>query len=352
MKANGDMTAESGLRLTGITKKYGELTVVRDVSLDIPKGSFFVLLGESGCGKTTLLRIIAGFEKPDGGRVYVSGKDVTDLPPGERGCSTAHQSLALFDHMSAAGNIAFVLGAKKQTIADGKKVRISGRDARAEAERILSDLGLGSMAGRRTSTLSGGEKQRVAIARAVALGAEVLLLDEPTGSLDAGHRLEADNWLTELCRKTGMTVVCVTHDREEAMRMGDMIAVMSGGRILRTGTPEQVYSDPQSAEAARLTGECGIIYGRASGGVALFTGGIEAACDCGDCPVAAYIRPETVRVSREGIEGSVAECVYTGSEYMLTVNVACGHIKAADDKPHEKGSMVRLELTNIKAVKA
>lgn len=352
MEAIDDKTAESGLKLTGITKKYGELTAVCDVSLDIPKGAFFVLLGESGCGKTTLLRIIAGFEKPDGGRIYVSGKDVTDLPPGERGCSTAHQSLALFGHMSAAGNIAFVLGAKKRKGTDGGKVRMSGRAARAEAERILADLGLGGMAGRRTSTLSGGEKQRVAIARAVALGAEVLLLDEPTGSLDAGHRLEADNWLTELCKKTGMTVVCVTHDREEAMRLGNIVAVMSGGRILRTGTPEQVYSDPRSAEAARLTGECGIIYGRASGGVALFAGGIEAACEYGDYPAAAYIRPETVRVCSEGIEGSVAECVYTGSGYMLTVNVACGHIKAADDVPHEKGSMVRLKLTDIKAVKA
>lgn len=345
----GNENAEYGLALSGVSKSFGDKAAVSGVNLTVPRGAFFVLLGESGCGKTTLLRLIAGFEKPDDGRIFVLGRDVTDLPPGERGCRTAFQGGALFSHMSAAGNIAFALRAKKTDTGGGKR-RMSVKDARSAAERALEYLGLGGMAGRKASTLSGGEAQRVAVARAAACGADVLLLDEPTGSLDAPSREELDDWLLSVRDKTGATVVCVTHDRTEAMRIGDVVGIMSGGRLLRVGTPEEVYSDPRSEEAAKLTGECGTIRGAADGAKAVFAPGVTA--ECGFTGTAeAYVRPESVLLGVGAATGAVTGCAYAGGRYLITVSADCGTLKAYSDEAASVGDAVKFTVKDIKAVK-
>lgn len=343
------------LRFEDISKNFGGKAALSGVTFTLPAGSFAALIGESGCGKTTLLRVAAGFEKPDGGRVYIGGRDVTDLPPGERRCGTVFQDFALFPHMSAAGNIAFVLRARKRPGADGRLRRMSAKEARAEAEKLLDYLGLGGMAPRKASTLSGGEKQRVAIARAVATGADVLLLDEPTSALDGMSRLRFRSWLAELRAKTGVTVLCVTHDREEAMASGGTVCVMSEGRLLRTGSAEEVYCDPRSEEAARLTGPCGVLRGAVRGGRAVFPGGPEAVCDGEDGSAAeAYVRPENVAIGRDKdageYKGVVTACAFSGGGYAVTVNALCGRLEARSDVPYTEGEEIYFGIKDLKAV--
>ena len=344
-----EINTAPGLRLEGIIKSFGGKPVLRGADLDVERGCFMMLLGESGCGKTTLLRIVAGFEKPDAGRVYVCGKDVTGLPPGERGVRTVPQSDSLFPHMSAAGNIAFALRARKTNVG-GRLRRMSTEEARSRAEEILRALGLGGMGGRRADTLSGGERQRVAIARAAACGARVILLDEPMSALDALSREQMRGWLGELHEKTGITVLCVTHDRDEAMRTGSRIAVMSGGRIVRCGTTEDVYRHPGSYDAARLTGECGVLRGIAADGTAAFACGLRVPC-AGAGTAEAYVRPENVSVSAEGgVIGTVEECAFAGDGYMLTVSVAGGTLLVRSSDRLPAGAEVALKISDTEAV--
>ncbi len=319
------------LRLENICKRYGDTAAADGVTLSVPRGCFLSLLGESGSGKTTLLRVIAGFEKPDCGRVYIGGRDVTDAPPSERGCRTVFQDLALFPHMSAAGNIAFVLRAGKRLCADGRYRRMSAAEARAEAERALAETGLAGMGSRKISTLSGGEKQRVAIARALASGADVMLLDEPFSSLDAVTRAGLRALLADLHARTPVTFVYVTHDREDAMRMSDRVAVLSGGRLLRCASPEEVYRDPQSAEAARLTGECGVL--RAADGSEIF------------------VRPEDVTFG-SGEECVVTECAYGGGKYLITLLSPRGEVKAYSDREYAKGEKALFDIKSGSGGKA
>ncbi len=354
-----DNIAGAELRVEGVTKTYGETRAADNFSLLLPAGGYAAVLGASGCGKTTLLRIIAGFEHPDTGRVFVADTDVTDLPPGKRMCGSVFQDFALFPHMTAAGNISFVLRARKRACEGGKMRRPTAVEAKAEAKRLLEYLGLGGIADRKASVLSGGEKQRVAIARAVATGARVLLLDEPTSALDAVSRQELRGWLKELRTKTGITVLCVTHDREEAMASASTLYVMGrGGRLLRAGTPEEVYSDPRSEEAARLTGECGVMTGVVRGGRAVFAGGFVCEVCGGDGMRAeAYVRPENVTVrpcgkdeDERGGQGTAASCVYAGGRYMLDIDAACGRLKAYSDAEIAPGSEVRFTVNGIRAV--
>ena len=222
--------------VSGLSKSYGDVIALRDVSLEVKAGEFLTLLGPSGCGKTTLLRLLAGFETPDAGRILISGNDAADLPPYRRPVNTVFQAYALFPHRTVAGNVAFGLedkGLTKATIAE-------------RVEKALDMVRLPGYGERRIHQLSGGQKQRVALARAVVLEPEVLLLDEPMAALDLKLRKEMQVEVKNLQERLKITFVFVTHDQDEALVMSDRIAVMNQGRIEQLDTPEALYERPRT----------------------------------------------------------------------------------------------------------
>ena len=232
------------LSLQHITKNFGEGDVLRDISLDVARGEFVTLLGASGCGKTTTLRIISGLEMPDEGTVLLDGKDVTALPPERRPVNTVFQSYALFPHMNVEKNVAYGL-------------RVRGMDKASIAKRVREMLELVQMedyAKRMPSQLSGGQRQRIAIARALAPEPELLLLDEPLGALDLQLRRQMQLELKRLQKKLGITFVYITHDQEEAMAIADKIAILDNGRIQQYDTPEHLYHYPANLFVAKFMG--------------------------------------------------------------------------------------------------
>src|SRR5579859_8004627 len=239
----------TAIRVSSLRKRYGDVTALADVDLEIRAGEFFTLLGPSGSGKTTLLRLIAGFERPDGGRVELGGRDVTGVPPYARNVNTVFQDYALFPHMTVAQNIEYGLRVR----------RVAKADRRAKVERALDMVRLPGLGGRRPAQLSGGQRQRVALARAIVNEPEVLLLDEPLGALDLKLRQEMQLELLRVQREVGITFVYVTHDQEEALTMSDRIAVLSGGRIEQTGGPVELYERPRTAFVAGFIGVSNLI---------------------------------------------------------------------------------------------
>ncbi|WP_445682807.1 ABC transporter ATP-binding protein [Radicibacter daui] len=235
---------EAFLKLEQLTVGYGANTVLHSIDLAIRKGEFVALLGSSGCGKTTLLRAIAGFVPPSGGRVAVSGREVTQLPPDKRGMALVFQSYALWPHMTVAQNIGYGLKLKRRP-----KSEIAARVA--EMENLLGLQGLGA---RKPGQLSGGQRQRVALGRALAIDPEILLLDEPLSNLDARIRLTVRHEIRALQRRLGITAIHVTHDREEAMVMADRIVILKDGHIAQQGTPEEIYNRPASSFVAAFLG--------------------------------------------------------------------------------------------------
>jgi len=233
----------------GVTRRYGHVAAVSDLSLDIAPGEFFALLGSSGSGKTTLLMLLAGFEKPTDGRVLMSGKSVSDVPPHRRRIGVVFQNYALFPHLTAAENVAYPL-----------KMRGVGRSERDA--RVKAALGLVNLADRSASypsQLSGGQQQRVALARALVFGPDLLLMDEPLGALDRRLRDQMQIELKRIQSELGITVIYVTHDQSEAMAMADRIGIMAGGRLLQVADPETIYAKPSSHFVARFIGECSIL---------------------------------------------------------------------------------------------
>ncbi|MGX1096333.1 ABC transporter ATP-binding protein [Amorphus sp. MBR-141] len=232
------------IRLTGLTRAFTAKSGVHDVSVDIAKGAFVVLLGPSGCGKSTTLRLIAGLEAPDAGRVEIDGRDVTDLPPSERGLSMVFQSYALFPHLTVAENIVF-----------GLKVRgVSRRDRAVQLAEALRLTGLEGLEDRKPSRLSGGQRQRVALARAVVAGHPLCLMDEPLSNLDAKLRHSVRQEIRELQQRLGITVVYVTHDQTEAMSMADVVILMRDGQIEQMASPAEIYARPATAFTASFVG--------------------------------------------------------------------------------------------------
>lgn len=237
------------LSLKDISKRFDQTSAVAEVSLDVERGEFFGLLGPSGCGKTTTLRMIAGLEKPDTGTIEFDGSDITNLPAERRGFGMVFQNYALFPHLNVFENVAFGLRARKRPNAEIR-------------ERVKGALELVQLPGyekRRVDELSGGQQQRVAIARAIAIEPALLLFDEPLSNLDVSLREATRSELRELVARLGLTAVYVTHDQEEAFALCDRISVMSGGRILQTGRPRDLYEHPAQLSVARFLGRNNLI---------------------------------------------------------------------------------------------
>ncbi|MFJ6781594.1 ABC transporter ATP-binding protein [Streptomyces yangpuensis] len=242
-----DKTEGGDVRLSGISKHYGTFTAVHPLDLTVPQGSFFALLGASGCGKTTTLRMIAGLEEPSTGTVHLGDREVTHLPPYKRPVNTVFQSYALFPHLSIFENIAF--GLRRRGIKSVKK----------QVDEMLELVQLGQFAQRKPHQLSGGQQQRVAVARALINHPQVLLLDEPLGALDLKLRRQMQLELKRIQTEVGITFVHVTHDQEEAMTMADTVAVMNGGRVEQLGAPAELYENPRTTFVANFLGTSNLI---------------------------------------------------------------------------------------------
>ncbi|MEJ0065079.1 MAG: ABC transporter ATP-binding protein [Caulobacteraceae bacterium] len=244
--------AKTIIRLENITKRFGKVVAVDDVSLQVEEGEFFALLGPSGCGKTTLLRMIAGFETPTEGRILIDGQDVSRIPPNRRPVNMVFQSYAVFPHMSVADNVGYGL------VVDG--VAKAERDRRIE--EALALVKLDDFGARKPDQLSGGQRQRVALARALAKRPRVLLLDEPLSALDAKLREQMRSELTQLQEKVGVTFVMVTHDQDEALAMASRCAVMNRGLLQQVATPSDLYEFPNSRFVADFIGQVNLFEGK------------------------------------------------------------------------------------------
>src|SRR5690606_22305752 len=243
------------LRIDGITRRFGDVTALDDVSLEIGLGEFFALLGPSGCGKTTLLHIIAGFETPDAGTVTLVGEDLQSKQPNQRPISLMFQSYALFPHMSVYKNIAYGLEREKLPRAEIKR----------RVGEVLETVGLSELAGRRPSQLSGGQRQRVALARSIVKRPRLLLLDEPLSALDKKVRADMQLELKRLQHEVGITFVVVTHDQEEAMSLADRIAVFDHGRVCQVDEPVRLYERPRTPFVADFVGANNLFEGLVEG---------------------------------------------------------------------------------------
>jgi spermidine/putrescine transport system ATP-binding protein len=321
-----DPVMRGAVSVENLRKTYGEVVALDRVSLDVRPGEFLTLLGPSGCGKTTLLRLVAGFEAPDAGRILISGRDVSALPPYERPVNTVFQHYALFPHRTVAGNVAFGLESRGASRAE--------RDDRVA--RTLEMVRLAGLSDRRIDQLSGGQKQRVALARAVVLEPDVLLLDEPMAALDLKLRKEMQVEVKNLQERLGTTFVFVTHDQEEALVMADRIAVMSHGRIEQLDRTEALYERPRTRFAADFLGVKNlldaVVLGRDGELVTLRTTDgalVRARDDGGFSPGATAllgVRPERMRLdsARDGenrLEGTLDDELYIGDRTDWRVRV-------------------------------
>ena len=241
------------LQLEDIHKRFGDTQVLNGIDLQVRQGEFITLLGSSGCGKTTTLRIIAGLETPDEGRVLLEGKDMARTEPNKRDVNTVFQNYALFPHMNVEQNVGYALKIRRR----------NKEEIRSEVKRMLELVQLEGFEKRMPSELSGGQRQRVAIARAVINQPKLLLLDEPLGALDLQLRRQMQQELKRLQKKLGLTFIYITHDQEEALNMSDRIAVMKDGRFQQVGTPGEVYDSPRTAYVAQFVGSANIVRGRA-----------------------------------------------------------------------------------------
>jgi sulfate transport system ATP-binding protein len=278
------------IRVEHVSKSFGELAAVDDVSLAIPSGALVALLGPSGSGKTTLLRVIAGLETPNQGSVFVGDKDITTSPIQSRGIGFVFQDYALFDHMTVAENVAFGLSVRKKPAVE----------IRARVIELLQRVQLEGLAERFPNQLSGGQRQRVALARALAPGPRVLLLDEPFGALDARVRAELRGWLRRLHDDLHITSVFVTHDQEEALEVADQIVVLDRGKIEQVGTPIEVFDQPASAFVMEFLGGANVLNGEVKNDRAIFGELSLPWTGTGSGPARAFVRGHDLELARSG----------------------------------------------------
>ena len=327
-----DPHAQAYIRIENVTKRFGTFVAVNNVSLKVYKGEIFCLLGGSGCGKTTLLRMLAGFEQPSSGSVYIDGQDMAGIPPYERPVNMMFQSYAIFPHMTVAGNVAFGLEQEKL--------------ARAEINRrvaeILDIVKLSEYAKRKPHQLSGGQRQRVALARSLVKRPKLLLLDEPLGALDRKLREHTQFELLSIQEKLGVTFVVVTHDQEEAMTLSSRVGVMNRGEIVQVGTPRQIYEFPASRFVADFIGSVNLFEGQLTEdeqdhvrvkceelNVPVYVDHGMSAPPLALCWVA--VRPEKIALSRERpngtdnwTHGTIHDIAYLGDTSVFVVKLDSG----------------------------
>ena len=313
--------AEIDVRVSGLRKRYGDVTAVDGVDLEIGRGEFFTMLGPSGSGKTTTLRAIAGFERPDEGSIELGGKDVSDLPPYARDVNTVFQDYALFPHMTVQENVEYGLRVKK----------VARAERRSRAEEALRLVRLEGYGSRKPAQLSGGQRQRVALARAIVNRPRALLLDEPLGALDLKLRQELQVELKRIQQELGITFVYVTHDQEEALTMSDRLAVFNNGKIEQIGAPAEVYERPASEFIAGFVGVSNVL----ERGGRRFT-----------------VRPEKIRLLGEGEtpppgmeveDGRIRDVVYVGAVTRYHVDLDAGGELSVVSQNLETGSLEVLE---------
>ena len=321
------------VRLEHVTKSFGEMVAVDDLSLEVWRGEFFSMLGPSGCGKTTTLRMIGGFEATTSGTVYLGDQDVTGLPPFKRNVNTVFQNYALFPHLTIFENVAFGLRRRK----------VSDAQVKSQVEAMLKLVELPGFEQRKPTMLSGGQQQRIALARALINHPQVLLLDEPLGALDLKLRKQMQIELKSIQTEVGITFIYVTHDQEEAMTMSDRIAVMRAGRIEQLGDPESLYERPETAFVAGFLGVSNLLEGEVAGhdggmiAIRLKDGTVikAPAGKNGQTSVRLGVRPEKLRVvtgadgqsgsDLNALEGTVLDASYLGVSTQYLVETRDGH---------------------------
>lgn len=355
------MNHSNDIEFCQVVKRYGAVTAVDGLNFAVRRGSFHAFLGGSGCGKTTTLRMIAGFEQPSEGHVLLAGRNVAGVPAYQRPVNMVFQHYALFPHMTVSDNIAYGLRYRRP--------RIDARQQRRLADEALEMVRLTGLGGRRPSELSGGQQQRVALARALVNKPTVLLLDEPLAALDRKLRKEMQSELLRLQREVGITFVLVTHDQEEALSMSDNISVMRNGRIVQTATPEQLYETPASRYVADFIGESNLIEGTVSavsaGVVSLRTAhGLQLSSPPTpsgqalqlNAPGCIAVRPEAIQIQAAGrplarevaLDGQVEDRIYLGNstEYRVRtqpLGVLCVRVpRHQETQPLEHGAPVQV----------
>lgn len=324
------------VQFDAVVKRFGAVTAVDGVSLDVAPGELYFLLGPSGCGKTTLLRCLAGFYELDGGAIRLDGKDISSVPAYRRDTGMVFQSYALWPHMTVRENVAFGLRMRRTPAAELAE----------RTDRALRVVRMESMAARRPNELSGGQQQRVALARALVVHPRCLLLDEPLSNLDAKLRLEMRGEIRRICKEAGLTAVYVTHDQKEALSIADRIAVLRDGRVEQTGIPEEIYRRPRSTFVAGFVGETNFLPGRVT---AVSTGACRVSTAAGELTAALpgagptvgravtlSIRPESVRLTPPPADApnrfraSVHDTVYQGelAQHQATLPGVAGAVPA------------------------
>lgn len=368
---------EHDVRLDGVSKYFGDVTAVEDVSFDVERGKFLTLLGPSGCGKTTTLRMIAGFETPSEGDVYLDGQRINDLQPFERDTSMVFQSYALFPHMTVGENVAFGLqmqgipetratadgGASTEYVTDAERDepagiggalkrlirREGGEEIDARVQRALDLVELPEMGDRQISELSGGQQQRVALARALVTEPTVLLLDEPLGALDLKLRQNMQVELKNLQEELGITFVYVTHDQEEALTMSDEIAVMNAGKLEQLGTATEIYEEPASEFVADFIGETNLVHGTYAeddDGATVTRDGLTFRVEPHEAAageISFAIRPEKIRLGADAsglaneFGAEVVDEIYKGNLGKFVVRLENGHELTVDMQLTDQG---------------
>jgi sn-glycerol 3-phosphate transport system ATP-binding protein len=329
------------IRLEAVSKRWGDTVAVDGIGFDVAPGEFVILLGPSGCGKSTTLRMIAGLEQASAGRIHIGERDVTHLPPGDRGISMVFQSYALFPHLSVADNIVFGLRSRK----------VPRAERRERLARVAQLVDLEAYLERKPAQLSGGQRQRVALARAIISEHPICLMDEPLSNLDARLRGEMRREIKALQQRLGMTVIYVTHDQVEAMSMGDRVILMQDGRIVQDDTPDELYDRPATAFVAGFIGSPAMnlvtLAAAADGAV------IDGEPHCSVAPHEAKghwlgVRPEDIRLlpaDAFGVPAEVLDAEYLGADSIVRLQVGSQQLRARlDGKPSvAAGSACRLQ---------